>query len=64
MRALIESNATFDKDRVYRFALWRFWDDGLPKIMFVGLNPSTADENKNDPTVRRCIGFAERWGFG
>ncbi len=32
--------------------------------MFIGLNPSTADEYEDDPTVRRCIGFAKRWGFG
>jgi len=32
--------------------------------MFIGLNPSTADEIQDDPTVRRCIGFAKRWGFG
>jgi len=32
--------------------------------MFVGLNPSTADEVNDDPTVRRCIGYAKRWGFG
>ena len=32
--------------------------------MFVGLNPSTADETKNDPTVRRCIGYAKDWGYG
>ena len=33
-------------------------------VMFVGLNPSTADESKNDPTIRRCIRFATDWGFG
>lgn len=32
--------------------------------MFIGLNPSTADETKDDPTIRKCIGFAQRWGFG
>lgn len=32
--------------------------------MFVGLNPSTADERLDDPTVRRCIGFAKSWGYG
>lgn len=33
-------------------------------LMVIGLNPSTADETKNDPTIRRCIAFAQRWGFG
>lgn len=32
--------------------------------MFVGLNPSTADENLNDPTIRRCINFCKKWGYG
>ena len=59
----IESNASFSPDRDYRFALWRIWDD-RPKVMFVGLNPSTASESLNDPTIRRCIGFAKDWGYG
>jgi hypothetical protein len=33
-------------------------------IQFIGLNPSTADEKMDDPTVRRCINFAKAWGFG
>jgi hypothetical protein len=33
-------------------------------VQFVGLNPSTADETRDDPTVRRCIEFAKSWGFG
>lgn len=33
-------------------------------VQFVGLNPSTADETQDDPTIRRCIGFAQSWGFG
>lgn len=32
--------------------------------MFIGLNPSTADETENDPTIRRCIDYAQRWGYG
>ena len=32
--------------------------------MFVGLNPSTADETQDDPTIRRCIGYAKTWGYG
>ena len=32
-------------------------------VLFVCLNPSTADEVRDDPTVRRCLGYAKRWGF-
>lgn len=46
----------------YRYALWRRWDDG-PQLLFVMLNPSTASETANDPTIRRCIGFARDWGY-
>jgi len=49
--------------RHYRYALWRRWGSG-PQVLFVMLNPSTADEKTDDPTVRRCIGFAKAWGFG
>lgn len=54
-------------DRVYRYVLWResnniFYDkDGY--VCFIGLNPSTADEVKNDPTIRRCMGFVDRWRY-
>ena len=61
---LIYSNAEFSKDRVYRYALWRTWDDSLKKLLFIGLNPSTADEIKDDPTMRRCIRFSKDFGFG
>jgi hypothetical protein len=60
----MKTDAKFSKDRIYRYALWRIWDDNLPKAMFIGLNPSTADETKDDPTVRRCRGFAKSWRFG
>ena len=49
--------------RCYRYALWRRWGNG-PHAMFICLNPSTADETADDPTVRRCIGFAQTWGYG
>lgn len=61
---LIETGAKFSKCRIYRYALWRVWDKSLPFVMFIGLNPSTADETKNDPTIKRCIGFAKDWGYG
>lgn len=53
-------------DRLYRYTLWRQWTDEVdPKFaMFIGLNPSTADEKSDDATIRKCIGFAKQWGFG
>lgn len=56
--------ATFSECRRYRYALWRVWDRSLPTVVFCGLNPSTADETKDDPTVRRELTFARDWGFG
>ncbi len=55
--------AEFSTDRVYRYALWRRWDKGQFAV-FIGLNPSIADETKDDQTIRRCIGFARDWGYG
>lgn len=48
----------------YRYTLTRTWDDTLPVLVFCMLNPSTADANQDDPTIRRCIGFARREGCG
>jgi hypothetical protein len=59
----MRADAVLSPCRRYRFALWRRWDAG-PRVLFVLLNPSTADESTDDPTVRRCIGFARSWGFG
>lgn len=56
--------ATFSRDRRYRYRLWRRWDRSRPVVAFVMLNPSTADARRDDPTIRRCIGFARAWGFG
>lgn len=53
----------FSRDRVYRYSLWRYWNQGKGYANFICLNPSTADERKDDPTIRKCIGFAKRWGF-
>lgn len=57
-------SAAFSPCRRYRYKLSRVWSPTLPAVVFVGLNPSTADEQKDDPTVRRCIGFARKWNFG
>ena len=60
----MEKGAILSEDRKYRYVLWREWDAALPKVMFVGLNPSTADENEDDPTIKKCIAFTEKWDYG
>jgi len=60
--AIVERSAWMSDCRAYRYSLWRRWGAG-PYAMFVGLNPSTADEMSDDPTIRRCIGFAKAWGY-
>lgn len=54
----------FSECRKYRYALWRSWGGpDSPYVMFIGLNPSTANETVDDPTVRKCIRYARDWGF-
>ena len=60
----MKKGATLSRDRKYRYVLWREWDTEKSACVFIGLNPSTADENKDDPTLRRCMNFAKQWGFG
>lgn len=60
----IKRGAIFSDCRTWRYVLWRVWDESLPMLMWIGLNPSTADETKDDPTIRRCMGFARSWGYG
>lgn len=57
-------SAVFSPCRTWRYCLERVWDPALPRAAFILLNPSTADETKDDPTIRRCIGFAKAWGMG
>lgn len=61
----MENNgAQFSEDGKYRFSLWRIWDDTKPLVMFIGLNPSTANQTEDDPTIRRVKRFAKDWGYG
>ena len=59
-----DSGAAFSACRRYRYLLWRYWDRSKPMIAFCLLNPSTADEVKNDPTVERCQRRAIALGYG
>jgi len=63
MKTAIEkapTGALFSHDRRYRYLLWRSWAGLENLVLFIGLNPSLADETSNDPTIRRMIGFAKR----
>lgn len=59
-----DTGAVFSPDRDYRYLLWRRWEHNAPYCLFIGLNPSTANERDDDPTIRRCKRFADDWGFG
>ena len=61
---MMQRTACIDETGDYRYKLSRIWNSDEPMVMFIMLNPSTADANVDDPTIRRCIGFAKSWGYG
>lgn len=60
----IVGSAVFSDCNRYRYVLRRIWNESGPCVLIIGLNPSTADAVKDDPTIRRCIRFARDWGYG
>jgi len=56
--------ATISDDGLYRYELTRRWDITKPSLVWILLNPSVANEEIDDPTTRRCMGYARREGFG
>lgn len=60
----ISTDAILDPTGTYRYLLSRVWENNTGKVVFVMLNPSTADGKEDDPTIRRCVGFAKDWGYG
>lgn len=64
---LIYRSAILSDCGKYRYVLSRWWDGASKKaqrVVFLMMNPSTADALTDDPTIRKCIGFAKRWGYG
>lgn len=57
-------SATISACGQYRYDLWRTWNPAWPLMAFIMLNPSTADAEIDDPTIRRCIQFAKDEGCG
>lgn len=56
--------ADFSPDRVWRYQLWRTWDESRPYVNFLLLNPGEANETTSDTTTDRCLNYAVRWGYG
>jgi hypothetical protein len=63
-KAQITRAAVISDDSLYRYHLYRCWNAAVHALAFVMLNPSTADGTADDPTIRRCMGFARDLGFG
>lgn len=58
------STAVISDCTLYRYELRRIWDFGKPMLVVCMLNPSTADADRNDPTITTLIHFATLWGYG
>jgi hypothetical protein len=56
-----DMGARFSECRKYRYQLWRIWEPSLPLAVFVMMNPSTADEITNDPTITRQVRRVTKW---
>jgi hypothetical protein len=59
-----EGSASLSTCGAYRWRLDRCWDESRPVLVWIMLNPSTADGLIDDQTIRKCVGFAQRWGYG
>lgn len=64
MQVIRWCGATLDPTERYRYTLHRVWDRRMPQAVWVMLNPSTADADRDDPTIRKCIVFTRAWGCG
>lgn len=60
----MDKSAVISECGKYRYELRRIWDSTKPWVLFICLNPSTADHENEDNTSRVCINYAKRWGYG
>lgn len=60
----LENDAVISEDGRYRYLLRRTWDHNKPRVLYVMLNPSTADARLDDPTIRSCVRLAAGHGYG
>lgn len=60
----MKTSAVMSPCKRYRYELRRVWDEQKPLVLFICLNPSTADEQTEDNTSRVCINYAKRWDYG
>ncbi|OIA98736.1 hypothetical protein AK95_16385 [Paenibacillus sp. LC231] len=60
----MKQGAVFDSEKKYRYLLTRKWDLTLPKLLYIMLNPSTANEVLEDQTSRQCLYFANKFKYG
>ena len=61
---MMQRSPILDEGREFRYSLERTWNSDIDRVLFIMLNPRTADANVDDATIRRCISFAARWGKG
>jgi hypothetical protein len=61
---VLNAGAEFSECRLYRYKLWRIWDKSLPLVMCIGLNQSTANSEKTDPTITNLIKMLKLLGYG
>lgn len=60
----VSCGATLSTDELFRYLLTRLWDDKLPPLVVIGLNPSVADDKIDDRTIAKLTRLARRWNFG
>lgn len=64
MKKYLRQGASLSACKEYRYSLWRIWDEHKSYVLFICLNPSTADDSNDDATVKKCVKYAEDWGYG